>query len=215
MRLPKENNAEQKANPNDRINLRRTETPAPETLSRQLRISKGGQIEQLVVRPGNYSPPDLGFIGGGAVSPRCSLHRIRCRRRDVGRPGGGLLLTVKRRRKIPELRLIRGWSQTSNALKSSIRAGPAYKDLLDRARECYESGDFDRRLSTLQLRAHSLDKAPPVNYRGKTTSIFREGAPNTPQIRLDDSTAFGVSSLEQGVKPASFRGMLAEVSSFQ
>ncbi|MGC6449142.1 MAG: DUF4129 domain-containing protein [Pirellulaceae bacterium] len=226
MRRLKENNAEQEANPNDRINPGgRTENPGsgnPFQGNSESR-SGGGRSSNSPGRPGNYSPPDLGFIGGGAGFAKVLFYIVL----------GVVVVTLvglvvwaiinrEKTKKDPGVATDpRVVTDEQRIEELPFELDSAYKDLLDRARECYESGDFDQAIIYLfSYELIQLDKAQLIKLtRGKTNHQYlREVQPNdslksrlSTTVRAFEDVFFGNKELSQ----RRFEECWREVSSFQ
>ncbi len=227
MRRLAENQAENEVGPNDRLNPGgrtndagsgnpfRGDSDSPWEGSGSSNSSSGG--------PGGFDPPDLGFIGEGAGFAKALFYIVlgivvvaliglivwAIINREKTRKDPGVsseTATVSDEQRIEEL---------------PFQLDSAYKDLLDRARDCYQAGDYEQAIIYLfSYELIQLDKAALIKLaRGKTNHQYlREIQPNeslrsrlATTVRAFEDVFFGNKELSQ----RRFEECWQEVSSFQ
>ena len=150
MRRIAENNAENEASPNDRMNPGGRTNDAgsgnPFDGDSDMRRGGGGSTNRSGGRSGGFEPPDLGFIGDGAGFAKGLFYIV------LGVVVIALLgLIVWAILNREKTKIDPGVTSDSTIITDEQRVeelpfqlDTAYKNLLDQARECYQAGDYDQ-----------------------------------------------------------------------
>ncbi|MAT11249.1 MAG: hypothetical protein CMM02_09590 [Rhodopirellula sp.] len=227
MRRIAENNAENEASPNDRMNPGGRTNDAgsgnPFDGDSDMRRGGGGSTNRSGGRSGGFEPPDLGFIGDGAGFAKGLFYIV------LGVVVIALLgLIVWAILNREKTKIDPGVTSDSTVITDEQRVeelpfqlDTAYKNLLDQARECYQAGDYDQAIIYLfSYELIQLDKAALIKLtRGKTNHQYlREVLPNenlksrlANTVRAFEDVFFGNKELSQ----SRFEECWREVNSFQ
>ncbi|MBK95738.1 MAG: hypothetical protein CMJ79_08475 [Planctomycetaceae bacterium] len=227
MRRLAENNADREANPNDRMNPGgRTNNGGsgdPFRGDSEMRRGGGGRSNSSSGSPDRFNPPDLGFIGGGAEFAKALFYIVLG---IVALALIGLIIWAimnrEKTKKDPGVEMEGSVVTDDQRIEElPFQLDSAYKDLLERARECYQNGDFDQAIIYLfSYELIQLDKAQLIKLtRGKTNHQYlREVQPNaslksrlSTTVRAFEDVFFGNKELSQ----QRFEECWREVSSFQ
>ena len=227
LRRISENNGENETRPNDRLNPggRTNDSGSGSPFQGNPDMPRGGSgsTNSSSGGPGGFDPPDLGFIGDGAGFAKVLFYVVlgvvvvaliglivwaiinrEKTKKDPGVASESTIVTDEQR--VEEL---------------PFQLDAAYKDLLDRTRECYQAGDYDQAIIYLfSYELIQLDKAALIKLtRGKTNHQYlREIQPNktlnsrlATTVRAFEDVFFGNKELSQ----RRFEECWHEVNSFQ
>ncbi|MBT6723833.1 MAG: hypothetical protein HOB20_11425 [Planctomycetaceae bacterium] len=227
MRRIAENNAENEARSNDRMNPGgRTDDAGsgnPFDGDSDMRRGGGGSTNSSTGSSGGFEPPDLGFIGDGAGFAKGLFYIVLAV--VVVALLGLIVWAILNREKS---KIDPGVTSESTMVTDEQRVeelpfqlDTAYKNLLGQARECYQAGDYDQAIIYLfSYELIQLDKAALIKLtRGKTNHQYlREVLPNenlktrlSNTVRAFEDVFFGNKELSR----RRFEECWQEVSTFQ